>query len=152
MFRRRRARHDEPRQLWENAMRVTAAAAEPSLADGAAPAVAVPGEPEGVELPQDLRVPAAEKLDGTMMRYWAPLPVDGAVIACAACGAYRDWLVLNRGDDVWVRCRDGHEQLVAGLDGAWFSRNSGPIEGVFASREDGLAAFGFDGTFAGTIL
>ncbi|MFZ3470310.1 hypothetical protein ACODT4_14760 [Streptomyces sp. 2.9] len=151
MFRSRRGRQDDSvRQFQAEAMRIASAAQEPAHEGAIPPAGAA--ETDSVEIPADLRVPAPEQLAGTMMRYWAPLSVDGEVFCCNECGAYRDWLVLNSGDRVWVRCRSGHEALVPGLDGDWYAQNSGPIEGVFGSREEGLASFGYDGTFAGAIL
>ncbi|WP_433549161.1 hypothetical protein ACQPZG_31935 [Streptomyces sp. CA-294286] len=103
-------------------------------------------------LPDDLRVPPADELAGSMMRYWAPLSVDGTVVTCSECGVYRDWLVLNREDHVWVHCRSGHETYVPGLDGAWFAENSGPITGLFQNRDEGLKSYGYDGFLKGTIL
>ncbi|MFG2996616.1 hypothetical protein [Streptomyces sp. NPDC048340] len=150
MFRSRRNRHDEAvRRFQEEAIGIASNAQAPDRTGGTRPAES---ESESVEIPAGLRVPPAEDLAGTMMRYWAPLTVDGEVVSCQACGAYRDWLVLNSGDHVWVRCRSGHEALVPGLDGAWYAQNAGPVEGIFASREEGLNSFGFDGTFAGAIL
>ncbi|MFI5982068.1 hypothetical protein ACIBEA_14435 [Streptomyces sp. NPDC051555] len=151
MFRSRRGRQDRSvREFQAEAMHIASAAQEPAHNGAVRPAGAA--ETGSVEIPVDLRVPAPEQFAGTMMRYWAPLSVDNEVIACTECGAYRDWLVLNSGDRVWVRCRSAHETLVPGLDGDWYGRNSGPIEGVFGSREDGLTSFGYDGTFAGAIL
>ncbi|MFI5804429.1 hypothetical protein [Streptomyces sp. NPDC051561] len=103
-------------------------------------------------LPADLRVPPAEELAGLMMRYWEPLTVDGSILVCSGCDVYRDWLVLNRGDHVWVHCRSGHETYVPGLDGAWFEQHSGPIAQLFKDRDEGLKSFGYDGIFKGTIL
>ena len=64
MFRRRRARPDEQRQLWQNAMRVTATAAEPSLDSGAAPAVSSPGRP----MPPRMAVGSTRTLGGKVLR------------------------------------------------------------------------------------
>ncbi|MFE2146578.1 hypothetical protein ACFXA3_33445 [Streptomyces sp. NPDC059456] len=151
MFRSRRGPQDDSvRQFQAEAMRIAAAAQEPAHEDAVPPAGAA--KTDSVEIRVDLCVPAPDQLAGTMMRYWAPLSMDGEVVSCNECGAYRDWLVLNSGDRVWVRCRSGHEVLVPGLDGDWYARNSGPIEGVFGSREEGLTSFGYDGTFAGAIL
>ncbi|MFG2232299.1 hypothetical protein ACGFNX_20180 [Streptomyces sp. NPDC048723] len=151
MFHRRRSRQDDSvRQFQAEAMRIASSGQEPDL-DRAIPPAGAAGT-DSMEIPVDLRVPAPQEFAGTMMRYWAPLSVDGDVVACNECGAYRDWLVLNSGDHVWVRCRSAHETLVPGLDGDWYAQNSGPIEGVFGSREEGLTSFGYDGTFAGAIL
>ncbi|WP_412078826.1 hypothetical protein ACLF6K_36075 [Streptomyces xanthophaeus] len=153
MFRRKNRHDDQAEKFRAAAAQLIASATEPGRP---VPAGAEPSdvEPEGVELeiPAELHVPAAGDLAGSMMPYWAPLTVDGVVVSCSECGAYRDWLVLNSGDRVWVRCRSGHETPVPGLDAAWYERTAGPVESLHASREDGETAFGYDGTFAGVIL
>ncbi|CAM5323989.1 hypothetical protein SAVIM338S_00807 [Streptomyces avidinii] len=153
MFRRHNRHHDQANEFRAAAAELIAAAEEPARPT---PASTEPSnmEPEDVELeiPAELHVPAAGDLAGSMMRYWAPLTVDGVVVSCAECGVYRDWLVLNSGGRVWVRCRSGHDTPVPGLDSAWYERTAGPVEGLYTSREDGEASFGYDGTFAGVIL
>ncbi|WP_051774445.1 hypothetical protein [Streptomyces sp. NRRL S-237] len=151
---RRNKRHDEQaNEFREAAAQLIGSAVEPARpaftdAEPLAP------EPAGAELeiPAELHVPAAWELAGSMMRYWAPLTVDGVVVSCSQCGVYRDWLVLNSGGKVWVRCRSGHDTPVPGLDAAWYERTAGPVEGLYTSREEGEASFGYDGTFAGVIL
>ncbi|MCW2901498.1 MAG: hypothetical protein JWO67_3763, partial [Streptosporangiaceae bacterium] len=63
-----------------------------------------------------------------------------------------DWLLLNSGDNVWTRCRGGHERYEPSLDAMWFDQYCGPTETVHASHEEAMRSLGFDGTFAGIIL
>ncbi|MCY0931512.1 hypothetical protein OTB20_36085 [Streptomyces sp. H27-H1] len=152
MFRRNN-HHDQAAEFRAAAAQLIASAAEPA---SPAPVGAAPGAGEtggvDLEIPAELHVPPAGDLAGSMMRYWAPLTVDGVVVSCSECGVYRDWLVLSSGDKVWVRCRSGHDTPVPGLDAAWYERTAGPVEGLYTSRESGETAFGYDGTFAGVIL
>ncbi|MER6504902.1 hypothetical protein ABT218_37815 [Streptomyces sp. NPDC001455] len=93
-------------------------------------------------LPADLRVPSHDQLDGRMMPWKQPLILDGEMVACAECGAYRDWLILSTRDQVWLRCRAGHQQHETRLDTAWYNRNSGPADATHATFEDCLRHLG----------
>ncbi|MEV0848654.1 hypothetical protein AB0J21_22735 [Streptomyces sp. NPDC049954] len=92
--------------------------------------------------PEDLRVPPRDEVDGMLMRYSGPLVLDGAVRACRDCGGYRDWLVLLRQDNVWLRCPAGHTSFEAALDAVWFNRNSGPVDARHPSLEAGIDHLG----------
>ncbi|MFI8308828.1 hypothetical protein ACIF80_36630 [Streptomyces sp. NPDC085927] len=93
-------------------------------------------------LPPELRVPSHDQLDGRMMPWAQPIVLDGKVVACAECGAYRGWLILSTRDQVWLRCRQGHQQHESRLDTAWFNRHSGPADATHATFEDCLRHLG----------
>ncbi|MGW1015510.1 hypothetical protein [Streptomyces niveus] len=111
------------------------------LADPLAP----PAEPGAVVddfLPADLRVPSHDQLDGRMTPWPWPVVLDGEMVTCAVCGTYRDWLVLSTRDQIWLRCRAGHQQHEPRLDTAWYNRNTGPADATFATFEQGLRHYG----------
>ncbi len=93
-------------------------------------------------LPPDLRMPTRDEIAGMMMRYDKPLVIDGEVRQCPECGAYRDWVLLSIGDEVWLRCRAGHETLEPRLDTAWYNRTSGPMDHWHPTLEEGLKYLG----------
>ncbi|MFE9252509.1 hypothetical protein [Streptomyces sp. NPDC007088] len=97
---------------------------------------------EGDFPPEELRVPSRDEVDGLLMRYAGPLVLDGAVRACRDCGGYRDWLVLLRQDNVWLRCPAGHASFEPALDAVWFNRNSGPVDGRHPTLEAGIEHLG----------
>ncbi|MFD9925756.1 hypothetical protein ACFWZK_06230 [[Kitasatospora] papulosa] len=109
-----------------------------------------PAEPEPTEsvavvddfLPPELRVPSHDQVDGKMMPWKQPLVLDGEMVACAECGAYRDWLILSTRDQIWLRCRAGHQQQETRLDTAWYNRRSGPADATHATFEDCLRHLG----------
>ncbi|WP_243760988.1 hypothetical protein [Streptomyces sp. YIM 98790] len=146
MFRRVRARR--ARRAQQQPQPTTTAPAQQTPQAGQTPSAAPMGE-DGF-LPQELRPPA--EVAGRMMRWPQPLVIDGTVQRCPQCGVDRDWLLLNVGDRIWRRCRSGHETYEPALSGRWFDQFSGPTEAVHTTRDAGLAALGFDGTFAGTTL
>ncbi|TXL83938.1 hypothetical protein [Streptomyces sp. IB2014 016-6] len=92
--------------------------------------------------PTNLRAPTRDEVEGMMMRRRMPLVLNGEVHACPQCGTYRDWIVFTLGDEVWLRCQDGHQALEPRLDTAWFDRNSGPNETRRATFEEGLRHLG----------
>lgn len=93
-------------------------------------------------LPPELRVPSHDQLDGRMMPWQQPLILDGEMVACHECGAYRDWLLLSTRDQIWLRCRTGHQQHEARLDTAWYNRHAGPADATHATFEDCLRHLG----------
>ncbi|MFE9287846.1 hypothetical protein [Streptomyces olivaceus] len=93
-------------------------------------------------LPPELRVPSHDQVEGKMMPWKQPLVVDGEMAACAECGAYRDWLILSTRDQIWLRCRAGHQQRETRLDTAWYNRTSGPADATHATFEDCLRHLG----------
>ncbi|HEX5569089.1 MAG TPA: hypothetical protein VFY14_19585 [Streptomyces sp.] len=93
-------------------------------------------------LPPELRVPSHDQLDGRMMPWKQPLVLDGEMVTCTGCGAYRDWLVLSTRDQIWLRCRAGHQQHETRLDTAWYNRHAGPADATFSSFEDCLRHLG----------
>ncbi|WP_406436020.1 hypothetical protein OHB00_18585 [Streptomyces sp. NBC_00631] len=146
MFQRIRRRAKEPsaeqRRFFELSAR---------LQNEVPPGIGVPpAEPEHIEptavvddfLPPELRVPSHDQVDGTMMPWKQPLVLDGEMVACAECGAYRDWLILSTRDQIWLRCRVGHQQQETRLDTAWFNRNRGPADATHATFEECLRHLG----------
>lgn len=97
-------------------------------------------------LPADLRVPTRDDVEGMMMRRQMPLVLNGEVHACPQCGSYRDWIVFTLGDEVWLRCKAGHQSLEPRLDVAWFDRNSGPNDSRHTSFDEGLPHLGHPDT------
>ncbi|MEU6230553.1 hypothetical protein [Streptomyces sp. NPDC047042] len=93
-------------------------------------------------LPPDLRVPSHDQLAGRMMTWPQPLVVDGEMAECGACGAYRDWLVLSTCDEIWLRCRAGHQQHETRLDTAWYNRHARPADATHDTFEDCLRHLG----------
>ncbi|MEV5843698.1 hypothetical protein AB0M32_17235 [Streptomyces sp. NPDC051985] len=93
-------------------------------------------------LPPDLRVPSHDQVEGTIMPWKQPLVLDGDMAACAACGAYRDWLILSTHGEIWLRCRAGHQQQETRIDTAWFNRHSGPADATHSTFEDCLRHLG----------
>ncbi|MFF2728798.1 hypothetical protein ACFVS9_12970 [Streptomyces sp. NPDC058008] len=81
------------------------------------------------------------------------LALGGIPVMCPACSARRDWLLINHGRNVWVRCRCGNQWLEPESSRADFDALvGGPNGTTYPSVEEGLAALGFDGVFAGTYL
>ncbi|MEW1616060.1 MULTISPECIES: hypothetical protein [unclassified Streptomyces] len=93
-------------------------------------------------LPPELRVPSHDQLDGRMMPWTQPLVLDGEMAACTECGEYRDWLILSTRDEIWLRCRAGHQQQETRLDTAWYNRHAGPADATHATFEDCLRHLG----------
>ncbi|MFD7730506.1 hypothetical protein ACFV6F_08990 [Kitasatospora phosalacinea] len=79
----------------------------------------------------------------------APLTPRGILITCPACGAERDWLLIQVGPQVFVRCRCTMEWLEHNLDAeeADQARQPGP-ETEWASMEEMYRGLGFDGILA----
>ncbi|MEV7706573.1 hypothetical protein AB0O59_26515 [Streptomyces sp. NPDC088922] len=112
---------------------------------GEPPAEPEPTDPAGAVddfLSPELRVPSHDQVDGKMMPWTQPLVLDGEMVACAECGAYRDWLILSTHGQIWLRCRAGHQQQETRLDTAWYNRHSGPADATHATFEDCLRHLG----------
>ncbi|MEU6964328.1 hypothetical protein [Streptomyces chrestomyceticus] len=104
-----------------------------------------PAEPAALVddfLPPELRVPSHDQLDGRMMPWAQPIVLDGEMVACTGCGAYRDWLVLSTRDQIWLRCRAGHQQPEPRLNTAWYNQHAGPADATHATFEDCLRHLG----------
>ncbi|RSS46239.1 hypothetical protein [Streptomyces sp. WAC08241] len=81
------------------------------------------------------------------------LALGGIPVMCSTCRARRDWLLINHGRNVWVRCRCGNQWLEPGINRRDFDALiAGPYGTTYPSVEEGLVALGFDGAFAGTYL
>ncbi|MFF3851462.1 hypothetical protein [Streptomyces sp. NPDC002328] len=146
MFHRIRRRAKEPSEEQRRFFELSA-----RLQNQVPPGIGVPtAEPEHIEptsvvgdfLPPELRVPSHDQVDGTMMPWKQPLVLDGEMVACSECGAYRDWLILSTRDQIWLRCRVGHQQQETRLNTAWFNRNRGPADATHATFEDCLRHLG----------
>ncbi|MGK4906463.1 hypothetical protein [Streptomyces albus] len=109
---------------------------------GPQPAEATSGPAADDFLPADLRVPSHDQVAGRMMPWRSPLVIDGEVAACPECGKYRDWLILSTQDEVWLRCRAGHQYRETRLDTAWYNRHAGPADATHATFEDCLRHLG----------
>ncbi|MFB7672662.1 hypothetical protein ACFC26_14755 [Kitasatospora purpeofusca] len=81
------------------------------------------------------------------------LHVRGIVVRCAACDAVRDWLLIQVGAAVFVRCRCTHEWQEHDLGAAEVSevRLSGP-EREWADWDEMYRGLGFDGLLRMTYL
>ncbi|WP_239481761.1 hypothetical protein [Streptomyces sp. CS014] len=74
-------------------------------------------------------------------------------MTCTACRARRDWLLINHGRNVWVCCRCSNQWLEPEIGRADFDALIAIPDGtIYPSVEQGLAALGFDGAFAGMYL
>ncbi|AKN73689.1 hypothetical protein QR97_31590 [Streptomyces sp. PBH53] len=93
-------------------------------------------------LPPELRVPSHDQVAGWMMPWPWPLVLDGEIVTCIECGTYRDWIIISTRNQIWLRCRAGHEQQEMRLDVAWFNRHSGPGDGEHFTFEDCLRHLG----------
>uniref|UniRef100_A0AAU2VYE5 Uncharacterized protein n=1 Tax=Streptomyces sp. NBC_00008 TaxID=2903610 RepID=A0AAU2VYE5_9ACTN len=79
------------------------------------------------------------------------LALGGIPVMCSACRA--DWLLINHGRNVWVRCRCGNQWLEPEISRADFDALVGAPHGTtYPSVEAGLAVLGFDGVLTGTYL
>ncbi|MFI5662270.1 hypothetical protein [Streptomyces sp. NPDC051684] len=81
------------------------------------------------------------------------LALGGIPVMCPACRARRDWLLINHGRNVWIRCRCGNQWLEPEISRADFDALiGGPDGATYPSVEEGLVALGFDGVFVGIYL
>jgi hypothetical protein len=81
------------------------------------------------------------------------LALGGIPVMCTGCRARRDWLLINHGRSVWIVCRCSNQWLEPEISRADFDALIAIPDGTtYPSVEQGLAALGFDGTFAGTYL
>lgn len=87
------------------------------------------------------------------IRHPRELALRGIPVMCPACRARRDWLLINQGRNVWVHCRCNNEWHEPEITRPAFEALTRlPDTTTYASVEHGLAAMGFDGSFAGTYL
>ena len=81
------------------------------------------------------------------------LVLRGIPVMCSACGARRDWLLINQGRHVWISCRCSHQWLEPEISRADYEAMVAVPGGTsYPSVKQGLSALGFDGSFAGTYL
>ncbi|GHE53983.1 hypothetical protein [Streptomyces cellulosae] len=82
-------------------------------------------------------------------------PLGGIPVLCSACDARRDWLFINQGRHVWIRCRCGHhwaEPEITRADFDHLLRQAQPNRMHYPTVAAAMADLGFDGTFAGLYL
>ncbi|MGW3341168.1 hypothetical protein ACWDCL_27240 [Streptomyces sp. NPDC001009] len=81
------------------------------------------------------------------------LAFGGIPAMCPACRARRDWMLINHGRNVWIRCRCSNQWLEPEISRADFDALiDSPDVTNYPSVEHCLTAHGFDGAFAGTYL
>ncbi|MGW1104269.1 hypothetical protein [Streptomyces sp. NPDC002540] len=81
------------------------------------------------------------------------LAFGGIPAACSNCRARRDWLLINHGRNVWIRCRCSNQWLEPEVSRADFDALiDSPDVTNYPSVEQCLVALGFDGAFAGIYL
>ncbi|MDQ8708247.1 hypothetical protein RCO28_38180 [Streptomyces sp. LHD-70] len=81
------------------------------------------------------------------------LPFGGIPATCSACRARRDWLLINHGRNVWIRCRCSNQWLEPEISRADFDALiDSPDVTNYPSVEQCLVALGFDGAFSGMYL
>ncbi|MEY9956801.1 hypothetical protein [Streptacidiphilus sp. MAP5-52] len=78
-----------------------------------------------------------------------PLTPRGVLIVCPACSAQRDWLLLNVGEQVFVRCRCAHEWAERRLTRSDFDDSFSHIERIYPDFEVAMKAMGYDGVLKG---
>ncbi|NEA56609.1 hypothetical protein G3I60_21335 [Streptomyces sp. SID13666] len=93
--------------------------------------------------------PAAIRCAG----YPRELAMRGIPVLCSACRARRDWLLINQGRNVWIRCRCSNQWLEPEITRADFDAMlTDPHWTTYPSVEQALIGLGFDGAFAGAYL
>ena len=81
------------------------------------------------------------------------ITLRGIPAFCSACGARRDWLLINQGRTVWIRCRCGNPWAEPEITRADFEALiHTPEQILYGSLDDAITAQGFDGTLAGSYL
>ncbi|MFI0722089.1 hypothetical protein [Streptomyces sp. NPDC021224] len=81
------------------------------------------------------------------------LTLRGIPVMCSACGARRDWLLINQARDVWIRCRCAHQWLEPEITRADYEALiSVPAGTSYPTTKVAMLALGFDGSFYGAYL
>ncbi|MFI0942794.1 hypothetical protein [Streptomyces sp. NPDC021020] len=87
------------------------------------------------------------------LRHPQALDLRGMPVICRACGARRDWLMLNQGRNTWVVCRCGNRWHEPEITRAAFQvLDRLPDTIAYSTIAGALAAMGFDGSFVGMYL
>ncbi|MFB7270964.1 hypothetical protein [Streptomyces sp. NPDC056244] len=72
---------------------------------------------------------------------------------CSTRRARRDWLLINQGRRVWIRCRWSNQWLEPEIIRADFDAMiATPDRAIYPSVEQGLIALGLDAVFTGSYL
>ena len=121
----------------------TATAFVQPTADVSAPDLQVHYEPEPPAGPDAIRC----------LQYPHAMDLRGIPVICPADRAQRDWLLINQRNNVWIVCRCGHQWHEPELTRADYDALVLiPQVNRYTTVQAGLAAMGFDGTFAGLHL
>ncbi|WP_441247361.1 hypothetical protein [Kitasatospora sp. McL0602] len=81
------------------------------------------------------------------------LALGGIPVICSACQGRRDWLLINKGRHVHIRCRCGNQWPEPEITRADFDAMlDNPQWTNYTTTDEGLTALGFDGSFAGIYL
>jgi hypothetical protein len=117
-----------------------------------APPAAPAGSDPLLQLQHELQAPSGPRAY-RYIRHPQELALRGIPVMCTACRARRDWLLINQGRNTWVHCRCNNEWHEPEITRAAFEALTHlPDTTTYASVEEGVAAMGFDGSFAGIYL
>ncbi len=104
----------------------------------------------------DFHNPAPEPTPTVILAVPHPAALNprGITITCPNCRAHRDWLLLNVGPQVFVRCRCAHEWCEHDLEAVDVTAARGDIEGEreWESFDEMYRGLSFDGLFRYTYL
>ncbi|MFC8015227.1 hypothetical protein [Streptomyces cinereoruber] len=122
----------------------------------AAPTAALPVLPAGTDPLLELEYETQQSSGPGATRclgHPGELALGGIPTRCSACRARRDWLLINHGRTVWVRCRCSAQWPEPEISRTDFDALiASPYGMTYPTVEQGLAALGFDGVLAGTYL
>lgn len=129
-------------------LRTTHHLAEPTVAPSALPA----GSDPLLQLQYETQPPTGPAVT-RCAGHSRELALRGIPVMCSACRARRDWILINHGRNVWIRCRCGNQWLEPEITRADFDAMLGnPSWTNYPSVEQAMTALGFDGAFAGIYL
>ncbi|WP_199827626.1 hypothetical protein [Streptomyces specialis] len=87
------------------------------------------------------------------VRHPEELALRGIPVLCPSCLAHRDWLLINQGRHIWIRCRCGAQWLEPEITRADFDAMlDAPEWAVYPSIQSAMTALGFDSVFCGAYL
>jgi hypothetical protein len=95
--------------------------------------------------------PTAVRILGCPSEY----KLSGIPVLCSGCNARRDWLFINQGRHVWIRCRCGHQWAEPEITRADFDELPLHTPMKWTNYPTVTAAthdLGFDGIFGGLYL
>ncbi|MFI9273964.1 hypothetical protein ACIGXM_25135 [Kitasatospora sp. NPDC052896] len=80
------------------------------------------------------------------------LALGGIPVICSACKARRDWLLINQGRNVYIRCRCANEWLEPEITRADFGAMVNGRWTNYPTLDAAITDTGFDGSFGGMYL